>query len=81
MNGKKYREILEDNLLPRLTHSNWNADGPSSKTWSQAYGEWNQGMVSEQEDKRFAMAKSIPGHESDREFMEGIEIKCSEETS
>ena len=33
-------------------------------------------MVSEQEDKRFAM--SIPGHESDRNFMEGIEIKCSE---
>ena len=38
-------------------------------------------MVSEQEDKRFAMAKSIPGHESDREVMEGIEIKCSEKTS
>ena len=36
-------------------------------------------MISEQQDKRFAMAKSIPGHESDREFMEGIEIKCSEQ--
>ena len=75
MNGKKYREILEDNLLPSARSLKL------KRGWTFQQDEWNQGMVSEQEDKRFAMAKSIPGHESDREFMEGIEIKCSEETS